>query len=69
MNARMKDAVRRGVSVSMVVPELGLEDLGWANTPSTANFLANDVPGYYAEMSNILASEGVNISGAPAKQK
>lgn len=57
MNARMKDAVRRGVPVDKVVPELGLEDLGWAHTASTANFLTNDVRGYYAEMATRIAAE------------
>ena len=57
MNTRMKDAVRRGVPVDRVVPELGLEDLGWAHTASTTNFLTNDVRGYYAEMATIVAAE------------
>lgn len=57
MNARMKDAVRRGVPVERVVPELGLEDLGWAHSASTTNFLTNDVRGYYAEMAAVLAAE------------
>jgi glyoxylase-like metal-dependent hydrolase (beta-lactamase superfamily II) len=57
MNARMKDAVRRGVPVERVVPELGLESLGWARSASTANFLANDVRGYYAEMAAVVAAE------------
>jgi cyclase len=57
MNARMKDAVRRGVPVERVVPELGLEDLGWAHTASTTNFLTNDVGGYYAEMAAVLSAQ------------
>ena len=57
INARMKDAVRRGVPVERVVPELGLDDLGWAHTASTTNFLTNDVRGYYAEMAAVLAAE------------
>ena len=64
MNARMKDAVRRGVPVDRVVPELGLEDLGWARSASTANFLANDVAGYYAEMAAVLAAERGPAPGA-----
>jgi glyoxylase-like metal-dependent hydrolase (beta-lactamase superfamily II) len=34
MNERMKDAVRRGVPVDQVVPELGLESLGWPTRPA-----------------------------------
>lgn len=61
MNARMKDAIRRGVPVERVVPELGLASLGWDRSASTANFLANDVPGYYAEMAAIVAAERPSI--------
>jgi glyoxylase-like metal-dependent hydrolase (beta-lactamase superfamily II) len=57
MNERMKDAIRRGVPADKVVPELGLESLGWARSASTATFLAGDVPGYYAEMSAVLKGE------------
>lgn len=57
MNARMKDAVRRGVPIEDVVPELGLEDLGWDRSVSTATFLGNDIPGYYAEMAAVLETE------------
>ena len=57
MNARTKAAIRRGVPLERIIPELGLEDLGWAHTLSTATVLVTDIPTYYAEMSALVAAE------------
>lgn len=57
MNERMKDLVRRKVPVEQAGKMLKLDDLGWDKSPSTGTFMANSIPGYYAEMAAVLAAE------------
>jgi len=57
MNERMKELVRQKVPVAEAGQRLKLDDLGWAKSASTSTFMANDIPGYYAEMAAVLAAE------------
>ena len=65
LNARGKDAARRGVPLEGFAAALGLEDLGWAHSASTTNFLTNDLAGFRAEMIAAVAADKAGAAPLP----